>query len=119
MLSLSGPPGGRKPLLCITLLLAACGAFCETASAQCTLTLTPSAIHVSAAQSTGQFAISASNANCPRTAKSNVSWIVVAFGQAGNGTSGSVGYTIEGSTLYTARTGTISVSTASSTATFT
>jgi uncharacterized protein (TIGR03437 family) len=86
---------------------------------QCTVTLNPSSIHVSAASATGTFAISASTSNCSRTARSNTTWISVAFGQTGNGTSGSVGYTIEASTLYTPRTGTLTVATASSSANFT
>ncbi len=52
-------------------------------------------------------------------ATSNANWISVAFGQTGNGTSGTVGYTISNSTLYTARTGTITVSSASSSVNFT
>jgi uncharacterized protein (TIGR03437 family) len=90
-----------------------------TLGAQCTVTLNPSSIHLTAAKATGSFAINASTSNCARTAKSNADWIVVAYGQSGNGTSGSVGYTIDNSTLYTSRTGTISVATASSTASFT
>jgi uncharacterized protein (TIGR03437 family) len=86
---------------------------------QCTVTLNPSSVHVSAASATGTFAISATSSNCSRTAKSNANWISVAFGQTGNGTSGSVGYTIEASTLYTPRTGTITIATASSSANFT
>ena len=101
-----------KPFL---LALVACG----TAVAQCTLKLNPSSIHITAARSTGQFAISASTSNCPRMAKSNADWISVAFGQTGNGTGGSVGYTIDNSTLYTPRTGTISVTTATSITNFT
>jgi uncharacterized protein (TIGR03437 family) len=92
---------------------------CATAAAQCTVVLNPSSIHITAASSTGSFAISATSGNCPRTARSNASWISVAYGQTGNGTSGTVGYTIDNSTLYTTRTGTISVTTASSTANFT
>ncbi|HEY3840977.1 MAG TPA: BACON domain-containing carbohydrate-binding protein [Bryobacteraceae bacterium] len=86
---------------------------------QCSVTLNPSSVHVTAASATGTFAISASTSNCSRTAKSNASWIAVAFGQTGNGSSGSVGYTIDASTLYTPRTGTITIGTASSTAIFT
>ena len=97
-------------------LIAASG---STAAAQCVLTLTPASVHVTASKSTGQFAIAASIASCARTVKSNASWIAVAYGQSGNGISGSAGYTIDNSTLYTSRTGTISVSTASSTVNFT
>lgn len=63
--------------------------------------------------------MNANTATCARTAKSNSTWIALAYGQTGNGTSGTVGYTIDASTLYTARTGTISVATASNTSTFT
>lgn len=104
-----------KHLHILALALAACG----TASAQCTVTLNPSSVHITAANVTGSFAVNANNSNCSRTAKSNVNWIAVAFGQTGNGTSGTVGYTIDNSTLYTSRTGTITVATASSSATFT
>ena len=90
-----------------------------TAKAQCSLTLNPSSIHVTAAKVTGQFAITASTSNCARTAKSDVTWITVAFGQSGNGTSGSVGYTVENSTLYTPRTGTITVTAGQTIAKFT
>ncbi len=82
---------------------------CGSATAQCTLTLNPAAIHVSAASTTGSFAVNANSANCPRTPKSNSAWILVAYGQSGNGASGTVGYTIDKSTLYTPRTGSISV----------
>ena len=50
----------------------------------------------------------ASASNCIRPAKSNSSWINVTFGQTGSG-NGTIGYGIDASTLYTARTGTISV----------
>jgi uncharacterized protein (TIGR03437 family) len=92
---------------------------CGPAAAQCVLTLDPSSIHVTAAKVTGQFAIDASTSNCPRTAKSDVNWISVAFGQTGNGTSGTVGYTVDSSTLYTPRIGTISASTSQATVKFT
>lgn len=92
---------------------------CVTAAAQCTVTLNPSTVHLTAAKATGTFAISANTGNCPRTVKSNADWISIAFGQNGNGTSGSAGYTIDNSTLYISRTGTITVATATSSATFT
>jgi uncharacterized protein (TIGR03437 family) len=92
---------------------------CSAAAAQCTVTLNPSSVHLSSAKSTGTFAISASTANCPRTVKSNSDWISIAFGQTGNGTSGSAGYTIDNSTLYTSRTGTVTVATGTSSTVFT
>ncbi len=66
---------------------------------------------ISAAAATGSFVVNASTSNCARTAKSNNTWIAVAYGQSGNGVTGTVGYTVDTSTLYTARTGTISVNT--------
>ena len=89
-----------------------------TAAAQCTPSLNPNSIHVTAAKATGSFTVNGSASNCPWTAKSNANWILLAYGQSG-GNGGSVGYTIENSTLYTSRTGTISVSTASATVNFT
>src|SRR5947209_6187090 len=85
------------------------------ASAQCTAVLNPSSIHISSAKTTGTVAVSANTSNCARTTKSNADWISIAFGQTGNGTSGSFGYTINASTLNTSRTGTISVTTPTST----
>jgi uncharacterized protein (TIGR03437 family) len=79
------------------------------AAAQCTLTLNPSSIHLGLGDATnGSFAVNASASNCTRVARSNNTWIAVTFGQTGTG-SGTVGYTVDASTLYTARTGTISI----------
>ena len=84
-------------------------AACAPAAAQCILTLNPSSIHINSFAATGSFVVNASTATCPRTAVSNNTWIAVAYGQTGNGLTGTVGYTVDNSTLYTARTGTISV----------
>ena len=84
-------------------------AACAPSAAQCTLTLTPPSIHLGlGASATGSFTVNASASNCSRPAKSNSTWIAVTFGQTGTG-SGTVGYTVDASTLYTARTGIISV----------
>jgi uncharacterized protein (TIGR03437 family) len=74
---------------------------------------------VTAAAATGSFGVSASTACGKWTPTSSVNWIGVVYGQSGTG-DGSVGYKIDASTLYKARTGTISVAaTAPTTSTFT
>jgi uncharacterized protein (TIGR03437 family) len=75
---------------------------------QCVLTLNPSSIHISSAAAAGQFAVNASSSSCGRPATSNNTWIDITFGQNGTG-NGTVGYKVANSTLYTPRTGTISV----------
>ena len=83
-----------------------------TAAAQCNYILTPSSVHVSY-QGTGSssFTVTSSASNCTRPAKSNADWISIAYGQNGTG-NGTVGYTVDSSNSPTARTGTISVATA-------
>ncbi len=94
-------------------------AACAPAAAQCKITLNPSSVSVTAAAATGSVIVT-DGTGCPRwtAVSNNTSWITVAFGQSGN-SGGTVGYTVDASTLYTARTGTISVNNGDSSAVFT
>jgi uncharacterized protein (TIGR03437 family) len=76
--------------------------------AQCTFTLNPSSALVSEAGGTGSFAVVASKSGCAWSASSSASWLTITFGQTGSG-NGSVGYRADANTVYTPRTGTISV----------
>lgn len=103
---------GVQPTLKSLFILAGILMCSLPAAAQCTWALTPAnSAHVTAARTTGQFGVVLSSGApaCSFASKSNnPDWLQVAFGQSG-GSGGSVGYTVLPSTLYTQRTGSISV----------
>ncbi|MDQ6664855.1 MAG: hypothetical protein M3Z23_10725 [Acidobacteriota bacterium] len=75
-------------------------------AANCTFTITPASISITALGGAGQFDLTASSSDCTRTALSAVDWITISFGQTGSG-NGSVGYMVKANTTSQVRQGSI------------
>lgn len=74
----------------------------------CSYTLSYTTNSFPATDSTGSVTVTATGTNCPWTAVSNSSWLVVTSGANGAG-NGTVGYTVAANTSTTARTGSLTI----------
>ena len=78
----------------------------QAGAVACTFTISPTSASYTSSGGSGSFNVTASDASCAWTAKSNVAWIHITAGASGTG-SGSVDYTVDATTSTSSRTGTI------------